>query len=70
MKTKNYYTGISVSTSTWSCPIQQGVILTTYGTIAPGAIIGAVAATLQHQNVAVNQLITTSGTSPSGKVLR
>ncbi|XP_034193344.2 uncharacterized protein LOC117610267 isoform X1 [Osmia lignaria lignaria] len=58
-------TGISVSTKTQSCPIQQGVILTTYGTIAPGAIIGAVAATLQHQNVAVNQLITTLETSPS-----
>ncbi|XP_076243007.1 uncharacterized protein LOC143184564 [Calliopsis andreniformis] len=41
----------------WDCPRQQGVILTPYGTITPGAIIGAIAASLQHQNVAVNQLI-------------
>ncbi|XP_076648482.1 uncharacterized protein LOC143356564 isoform X2 [Halictus rubicundus] len=36
---------------------QQGVILTPYGTVAPGAIIGAIAASLQRQNVPLNQLI-------------
>ncbi|CAL7941711.1 unnamed protein product [Xylocopa violacea] len=46
-----------ISTSVWNCPKQQGVILTPYGTIAPGAIIGAIAASLQHQNVTVNQLV-------------
>nr|XP_012151290.1 PREDICTED: uncharacterized protein LOC100883936 isoform X2 [Megachile rotundata] len=47
------------------CPIQQGVILTSYGTIAPGAIIGAIAASLQRQNVAVKQLISNLETSVS-----
>lgn len=51
---------------TWNCPRQQGVILTQYGTITPGAIIGAIAASLQHQNVAVNQLITSLDIPPSG----
>ena len=48
----------------WNCPRQQGVILTPYGTITPGAIIGAIAACLQHQNVAANQLIASSETPP------
>lgn len=38
------------------CTKQQGVILTPYGTVTPGAIIGAIAASLQYQNVAVSQL--------------
>ncbi|OAD54861.1 hypothetical protein WN48_06061 [Eufriesea mexicana] len=45
-------------TDMWNCPRQQGVILTPYGTVAPGIIIGAIAASLQHQNIAVNQLVT------------
>lgn len=45
-------------TDTWNYPRQQGVILTPCGTIAPGIIIGAIAASLQHQNIAVNQLVT------------
>lgn len=57
--------GTSVSIDAWKCPIQQGVILTSYGTIAPGAIIGAIAASLQRQNVAVKQLITNLETSVS-----
>ncbi|KOX72474.1 hypothetical protein WN51_01574 [Melipona quadrifasciata] len=48
----------------WNCPRQQGVILTPYGTITPGAIIGAIAACLQHQDVAVNQLVASSETPP------
>ncbi|XP_076290974.1 uncharacterized protein LOC143214158 isoform X2 [Lasioglossum baleicum] len=44
-------------TDTFNHPRQQGVILTQYGTVAPGAIIGAIAASLQHQNVPLNQLI-------------
>lgn len=39
------------------------MILTPYGTIAPGIIIGAIAASLQHQNIAVNQLVTNLDTS-------
>lgn len=39
-------------TDTWNYPRQQGVILTPCGTIAPGIIIGAIAASLQHQNIA------------------
>ncbi|XP_017793338.1 PREDICTED: uncharacterized protein LOC108575131 [Habropoda laboriosa] len=50
-------TGKIVLTSTWNCPRQQGVILTPYGTVAPGSVIGAIAASLQHQNVAVNHLV-------------
>ena len=53
----------------WNCPRQQGVILTPYGTITPGAIIGAIAACLQHQNVAANQLIASSETPPLGITL-
>ncbi|XP_071580984.1 uncharacterized protein [Temnothorax nylanderi] len=43
----------------WNCPREYGVILTSYGTIAPGAIIGAIAASLQHQNVGLNQIVNT-----------
>lgn len=50
-------------TDTWNYPRQQGVILTPCGTIAPGIIIGAIAASLQHQNIAVNQLVTNLETS-------
>ncbi|XP_078046277.1 uncharacterized protein LOC144474825 [Augochlora pura] len=44
-------------TNTLNYTKQQGVILTPYGTVTPGAIIGAIAASLQRQNVALNQLI-------------
>ncbi|KAL6440867.1 hypothetical protein ACFW04_003353 [Cataglyphis niger] len=39
------------------CPKEYGIILTPYGTITPGAIIAAIAASLQHQNVELNQTI-------------
>ncbi|KAM0732479.1 hypothetical protein ACS0PU_002021 [Formica fusca] len=39
------------------CPKEYGIILTPHGTIAPGAIIAAIAASLQHQNVELNQTI-------------
>lgn len=42
------------------CPIEQGVILTRFGTIAPGALIAAVSAALQPQNVAVKLLLNTT----------
>lgn len=58
------FIGKTTFTDMWNCPRQQGVILTPYGTITPGAIIGAIAACLQHQNVAVNQLVASSETSP------
>ncbi|XP_068988935.1 uncharacterized protein [Bombus flavifrons] len=58
-------TGNTMFNDTWNCPRQQGVVLTQYGTITPGAIIGAIAASLQHQNVAVNQLITSLDIPPS-----
>ncbi|XP_076375423.1 uncharacterized protein LOC117225430 [Megalopta genalis] len=45
-------------TNTLNYPKQQGIILTPYGTVAPGTIIGAIAASLQRQNVPLNQLIT------------
>lgn len=57
-------TGKIVLTSIWDCPRQQGVILTPYGTVAPGSIIGAIAASLQHQNVAMNQLVGPLDTPP------
>lgn len=43
----------------WNCPREYGVILTSYGTIAPGAIIGAIAASLQHQNIGLRQIVDT-----------
>ncbi|XP_076168966.1 uncharacterized protein LOC143147535 [Ptiloglossa arizonensis] len=58
---------IILTDDAWNCPKQQGIILTPYGTIAPGAIIGAVAASLQHQNVAVNQLVASLET-PSSEI--
>lgn len=45
----------------WNCPKEYGVILTPYGTIAPGAIIAAVAASLQHQDVSLNQIRNVTG---------
>ncbi|XP_031849277.1 uncharacterized protein LOC116434747 isoform X2 [Nomia melanderi] len=53
-------------TDTFKYLRQQGVILTPYGTVAPGTIIGAVAASLQQQNVPVNQLVSSSEASPLG----
>ncbi|XP_053999158.1 uncharacterized protein LOC128887365 [Hylaeus anthracinus] len=58
-------TGKNILTDTYNCPRQQGVILTPYGTVALGSIIGAIAASLQHQNVALNQLIASLGTPAS-----
>ncbi|XP_035730991.1 uncharacterized protein LOC118445508 isoform X1 [Vespa mandarinia] len=50
-------TGRTISINAIDCPREYGVILTPYGTIAPGAVIGAIAASLQHQNVILNQLL-------------
>ncbi|EFN72998.1 hypothetical protein EAG_11290 [Camponotus floridanus] len=41
------------------CPEEYGIVLTSHGTIAPGAIIAAIAASLQHQDVELNQIINT-----------
>ncbi|XP_008544893.1 uncharacterized protein LOC103569388 [Microplitis demolitor] len=38
------------------CPLEEGIILTEFGTVAPGTLIAAIAAALQHQNVAVKLL--------------
>ncbi|XP_015126293.1 uncharacterized protein LOC107047901 isoform X2 [Diachasma alloeum] len=40
-----------------SCPLEFGVILTPYGTVAPGALIAGIAAALQPQTVAVKLLL-------------
>ncbi|XP_011298010.1 uncharacterized protein [Fopius arisanus] len=40
-----------------SCPLELGVILTPYGTIAPGPLIAGIAAALQPQTVAVKLLV-------------
>ncbi|XP_026668550.1 uncharacterized protein LOC108624121 [Ceratina calcarata] len=45
------------TTSLRSCPREEGVLLTSYGTVAPGILIGAIAASLQHQNVSIKQLV-------------
>lgn len=39
------------------CPEEYGIVLTPHGTIAPGAIVAAIAASLQHQDVELNQII-------------
>jgi len=49
--------GKAIFADLWNCSSEYGVILTPYGTIAPGAIIGAIAASLQHQNVELKQII-------------
>ncbi|EFN82873.1 hypothetical protein EAI_07317 [Harpegnathos saltator] len=46
----------SIFADLWNCPKEYGVILTPYGTIAPGAIIGAIAASLQHQTISLNEI--------------
>ncbi|XP_032678685.1 uncharacterized protein LOC116847627 [Odontomachus brunneus] len=46
----------SIFPDLWNCPKEYGVILTPYGTIAPGAIIGAIAASLQRQNIPLVQI--------------
>ncbi|XP_020295729.1 uncharacterized protein LOC109860805 isoform X2 [Pseudomyrmex gracilis] len=38
----------------WNCPQEYGVILTPYGTIAPGAILAAITASLEYQNVTLS----------------
>lgn len=53
------FIGRTISFNAIDCPREYGVILTPYGTIAPGAVIGAIAASLQHQNVILNQLLAT-----------
>ncbi|XP_012215810.1 uncharacterized protein [Linepithema humile] len=50
-------TGKALFADLWNCPREYGVILTPYGTITPGAIIGAIAASLQHQNVRLHEII-------------
>ncbi|XP_011864276.1 PREDICTED: uncharacterized protein LOC105560094 isoform X2 [Vollenhovia emeryi] len=50
-------TGRILYANLWNCPREYGVILTSYGTIAPGAIIGAIAASLEHQNVGLDEII-------------
>jgi len=52
-----YHVGEAIFADLWNCSSEHGVILTPYGTIAPGAIIGAIAASLQHQNVELKQII-------------
>lgn len=39
------------------CPLEQGVILTPFGTVAFGTLIAAIAAAIQPQNVAVKLLL-------------
>jgi hypothetical protein len=51
------HAGKAIFADLWNCSSEHGVILTPYGTIAPGAIIGAIAAFLQHQNVELKQII-------------
>lgn len=41
------------------CPEEYGIVFTPHGTIAPGAIIAAIAASLHHQDVELNQIIDT-----------
>lgn len=55
------YTAKSIFAELWDCPKEYGVILTPYGTITPGAIIGAIAASLQHQNIPLNQIFNITG---------
>jgi len=56
----NCNTGRALFDNLWNCPREYGVILTSHGTIAPGAIIGAIAASLQHQIVGLDQLVNTA----------
>ncbi|KAI4487516.1 hypothetical protein M0804_005665 [Polistes exclamans] len=56
-------TGRTISINATDCPREYGVILTPYGTIAPGAIIGAIAASLEHQSITLNQLFAASATT-------
>lgn len=55
------YTAKTIFPDLWNCPKEYGVILTPYGTIAPGAIIGAIAASLQHQNIPLVQIYNIAG---------
>lgn len=50
-------TGRTMGGGTWDCPREQGVILTSYGTVSLGVVIETIAAALQRQTVAVNELI-------------
>lgn len=38
------------------CPLEQGIILTEFGTVAPGTLIAGIAAALQYQTIAVKLL--------------
>ncbi|XP_044580110.1 uncharacterized protein LOC123262112 [Cotesia glomerata] len=38
------------------CPLEQGIILTEFGTVAPGTLITGIAAALQYQTIAVKLL--------------
>lgn len=53
----NHDIGRVLFTNLWNCPKEYGVIFTSYGTIAPGAIIGSIAASLQHQSVGLDQIV-------------
>ncbi|XP_034943326.1 uncharacterized protein [Chelonus insularis] len=50
------------------CPTEQGVILTPFKTVTLGSIIAAMAAALQHQNVAVKLLFDTVSSSANSSV--
>lgn len=56
-QTKNLHVGNAVFADLWNCPKEYGVILTSHGTVAPGAIIAAIAASLQHQDVGLNLIL-------------
>ena len=47
---ENFLVG-SMSGAVKICPIEYGVILTPFGTIAPGTIISAIAASLEPEDV-------------------
>lgn len=67
------YAAKSISPEQWNCPKEYGVIFTPYGTLAPGAIIGAIAASLQHQTILLTQLFNITGivyASSCNKILR
>lgn len=40
-----------------SCPVENGVIRTPYGTVSPGTVIAGIAAGLEYQNIQLTQLL-------------
>lgn len=40
-----------------SCPVENGVIRTPYGTVSPGTVIAGIAAGLEYQNIQLSQLL-------------